>query len=287
MKTVKVVLAILVMFLSFTHLFSQVANDTIYKKSGKILVAKVTEVLPDMVKYISPNGKDSIIMGIDKDDIQKIVFANGLTHQFVSDMVNPEHYASQHKSDLKIDFLAPALNHTTMIYERSVAPGESWETSATIVGLGIKSDNYRTDAGAIFGFGYKLMHAPDFYARGQHYAHILKGGYIRFQGYLGYYTETTANYYYYSPSSNGKYTDRYTVGGLHIQLGKQFVFEDSFVIDIFGGIGYSIVDYGTDQPQYSSYNSDYKGNAYNYVFARFSEDSFLGVSGGIRIGFLF
>jgi len=293
MKTLKFTVAMIVLLFSCTNLFSQVALDTVYKKSGKTMVVKVTEVLPDMVKYIYPNGKDSIIMGIDRDELQKIAFANGAVQMFIETMVNPENYAAQHKSDLKIDFIAPMLNKTTIDYERSIKPGLSWEIGTTIVGLGINPDKSHTDAGAIFGGGIKFIHTPDFTSRGQHYTHILKGSYIKLQGYLGYYTDsymgynyTNYNYnYYYNPTPY-KITDQYAVGGLHIQFGKQYVFDDIFLLDIYAGVGYAIVGVSSNNGSSTNFN-DYSGSTNNYVFLRVDQSIPLSFSGGIRIGVLF
>jgi hypothetical protein len=283
MKTLKLTVVTVLLLFCSTNLFSQVALDTVYKKSGKAMIVKVTEVLPDMIKYIYPNGKDSIIMGIDRDELQKIAFANGAIQTFVETMINPENYANQHKNDLKIDFLAPAFYHTTIVYERSVRPGLSWETGATFVGLGVNPDKYITSSGAILGGGVKFMHTPDFYARGQHYAHILKGGYIRLQGYLGYY-ETKSNYSSFMNTTQLK--DTYTLGGFHIQLGKQYVFDDIFLIDIFAGVGYALVSYTTNQGN-GYYYRDYSGDDYNFVFLRAGSPNPISLSGGIRVGILF
>lgn len=290
MKTLKFTIATIVLLFSFTNSFSQVALDTVYKKSGKTMIVKVTEVLPDMVKYIYHNGNDSIIMGIDRDELQKIAFANGAVQTFVETIINPENYANQHKRDLKIDFIAPMLGKTTIDYERSIKPGLSWEVGTTIVGLGINLNTSHTTEGAIFGGGIKFIHTPDFTSRGQHYTHILKGAYIKLQGYLGYYTDSYNSYYfatpyYYNPTQV-KVTDKYTVGGLHIQFGKQYVFDDIFLLDIYAGIGYALVGYSTGNNSNSLYYDNY-GSSNNYVFLRFDSSSPLSVSGGLRIGILF
>jgi len=292
MKNLKLNLAILVILFSFTKVYSQVAKDTIYKKSGLVLIAKVTEVLPDIVKYIYPIDKDSIVMGIDKDELQKIVFSNGAVQMFVDAMINPEHYSDQHKHDLKIDFIAPAMNHLTIDYEKSIKPGMSWESGVIIVGVG-SSSGFNPASGAIVGGGIKFIHTPDFTSRGQHYTHILKGSYVRLQAYAGYYTEnytsnSSNNYYPYS-SSSANVNDKYTVGGFHVQFGKQYVFDDIFLLDIYYGIGYSFVNYSTDKPNNNNLfgSGDSNGESYNYAFTRFGSSSPLSVSWGLKIGVLF
>ena len=293
MKTLKLNLAILMILFSFTKVFSQVTQDTIYKKSGKITVAKVTEVLPDMVKYLYANGKDTIIMGIDRDELKKIAFANGAVQWFVDAMINPENYSDQHKRDLKVDFLAPTLYHFTIDYEQSIKPGMSFESGITIVGVGNRPSGTNQTSGGIVGAGIKFIHTPDFSARGQHYTHILKGSYIRLQIYGGYYSENyTSQYYnmnypYTSSTINAK--DEYTLGAFHVQFGKQYVFDDIFLLDIFVGVGYAFVNYTTNYPGYSQYGATDSngGESYNYVFTRLDPSFPLSLSGGMRIGVLF
>ena len=288
MKTLKVTLALLVIVLSFTNLFSQSALDTIYKKSGKIMVVKVTEVLPDMVKYVFHNGADSIIMGVDREELQKIAFANGAVQTFIAEMINPENYAGQHKSALKVDFLSPAFDHITINYERSIKPGMSWETGVSFIGVGALGIETRPTSGAIFSGGIKFIHSPDFYASRQHYAHILKGGYIRLQGYLGYYTESYPSYiYYYNNSTTAiNEKDNYTVGALHIQFGKQYVFNDIFLLDIYGGLGYSFVSESSNNPNFNTYRESNAGGYY-YNFAGGGNSFPISFSAGMRIGILF
>jgi hypothetical protein len=295
MKTLKVTLAMLVIVLSFTNLFSQSALDTIYKKSGKIMVVKVTEVLPDMVKYVFHNGADSIIMGVDREELQKIAFANGAVQTFIAEMINPENYAGQHKSALKVDFLSPAFDHITINYERSIKPGMSWETGVSFIGVGALGIETRPTSGAIFSGGIKFIHSPDFYASRQHYAHILKGGYIRLQGYLGFYTQTYPSSYYTNVNNtypyNTTYTnitekDNYTVGALHIQFGKQYIFNDIFLLDIYGGLGYHFVSISSNNPTMNTYSEQNDGGYY-YDFAGGGSSFPISFSAGLRIGILF
>ncbi len=294
MKTVKVTLALLVILFSFTNLFSQVTLDTIYKKSGKIMVVKVTEVLPDVVKYVYHNGADSIIMGVDREELKKIAFANGAVQSFIAEMINPEHYADQHKSDLKMDFLAPTLYHVSIAYERSIKPGMSWESGVSIIGIGNRPEDYRTTNGAIMSGGLKFMLSPDYYASRQHYAHILKGGYIRIQGYLGYYTESYASYlnsnnngYYYTQTPFTE-KDNYTVGALHIQFGKQYIFDNIFLFDIYAGLGYDFVSVSSNNPDANNYTFDASNNGgYYYNFLGLGGSVPLSLSAGMRIGILF
>jgi len=276
----------LTLLLFCMNVFSQ---DTLYKRDGKTIIAKVIEISPDYVKYISP-GNDSPVIAIDKDDLIKIVFANGVIQWIVPEMINPEHYADQKKNDIKVDFMAPMYYHTTIIYEHSIKPGMSWESGATIVGLGYnsKDSEIKSAGGIIWNAGIKFIRSPDFYLRGMRYAHILKGGYIRPQFWLGYFEETTVHGVY-NPNTLQyileDFKNNYTITGFHLQIGKQWVMGDNFLVDIFGGLGYAFVSkkYDESSNQYDFYYS----RSYYYTFSKAGESSPFSVSGGLRIGILF
>ncbi len=280
--------------ISFTLLFllsclyNLSAQDTLFKRNGKFIVAKVIEVSPDIVKYTFPEKKDSLVIGIDKDDLKKIVFASGMVQWIVPDLTNPEHYTDQKKNDLKLDFLAPVLNHLTFTYEKSVKPGSSWETSITCVGPGFE-DTWNHAGGIILGGGMKFIKTPDYYQPGMRYSHILKGSYIRLQGYLGYYEESRlayqySNYYPYTSTST-KVVDKYTVGALQVQFGRQWVLGDHLVFDLFSGVGYGFASVVTS-PSVSTPYYDFYTKTYHYTFQKISTTP-LSLSGGLRLGFLF
>jgi hypothetical protein len=284
----KILVASLALLFCCLHVFSQnTSHDTLYKRNGEIVVAKVIEISPDYVKYITP-GNDNPVIAIDKDDLIKIVFANGLVQRMVPEMINPEHYSDQKKNAIKIDFLSPMFYHTTIVFERSIKPGISWETGASIVGLGHNPDDsgIESASGVVWSAGIKLIKSPDYYLKGMRYAHILKGGYIRPQIWLGYFEETSKHEVYNSNTYPYYYTEsvknNYTVGGIHLQLGKQWVFDNSFLVDFYGGLGYAFTsDEHTDNPY------DYNSKAYYYVFSKTGADSPFSFSGGLRIGILF
>ena len=256
------------------------AQDTLFKRNGQIIVAKVVEVSPDLVKYTFPDKKDSLVIGMDRDDLKKIVFASGMVQWIVPELTSPENYTDQKKKDLKFDFLSPILNHLTLTYEKSVKPGLSWESSMTWVGPGFSKDLEKA-GGIIIGAGVKFIKTPDYYQRGMRYSHILKGSYLRLQGYLGYYEESWGNNTPWIYNSN--IVNQYTVFAIHTQFGRQWVVNDSFLFDIFAGLGYGIVSHTSNSPYNYDSNNDL---GYHYTFVGIGLGP-LSISGGLRIGFLF
>lgn len=264
--------------------FSVSAQDTIYKRNKEIIQAKIIEIGLDEIKYKMPNYEDGPTIVIAKDQIWKIVFASGVTQLMTPEMFNPETYASQKKNALKTDFLAPMFHHITFIYEHSLKPGQSIEASLGIIGVGYNPDKGVEQTGAFVRFGFKFIKSPDYYLRGMKYAHILKGSYIRPEIIFGSYSEnyTIQEYTYngifgYPSNRVTTINDRITYGSLQLSFGKQFIFDDSFLVDYYVGLGYAFINHsGIDNNESVHYLGISGGGS----------ESPLSFSGGLRIGFL-
>ncbi|MBK8586574.1 MAG: hypothetical protein IPN88_14595 [Bacteroidetes bacterium] len=270
----------LIAFLTLSG-FAASAQDTIYKRNKEIIQAKIIEIGLDEIKYKMPNYEDGPTIVIAKDQIWKIVFASGVTQLMTPEMFNPETYASQKKNALKTDFLAPMFHHITFIYEHSLKPGQSIEASLGIIGVGYNPDKGVEQTGAFVRFGFKFIKSPDFYTRGMKYAHILKGSYIRPEILFGSYSETNTyqeyNYYPYYYNTVTTINDRITYGAIQLSFGKQFVFDDSFLIDYYVGLGYAFSSHSV---------SNYESGIPYFGVTGGSSESPLSASGGLRIGFL-
>lgn len=263
---------ILTIFLFTIITFSAAAQDKIIKKSGDIIECKVIEIAVDEVKYYyADNSK--LIFGIDKVLVDKIEFSTGEVIVMEGNSFrNSEYYVGQHKHALKINFLSPLMGSTEFVYEQSLKPGKSWETSLGIIGLGFDPDDL--NAAGVYGkFAFKFMRDPDFYMQRMHYAHILKGAYFAPEIALRYAAYDSYNYDYYDSYSGS--SERKEEFGLAVLLkfGKQWVFDDSFLVDIYGGVGYG---FGGD---------DYETLPYGFV-AGSGEVPIAGTA-GIRIGWVF
>lgn len=264
---------ILTIFLLAVLTLTAVGQDKIIKKTGSVIDCKVTEIAADEVKYYySDNPK--LIFGIDKVLVEKIEFLTGEVIVMESNTFrNPEYYANQHKHALKINFVSPITGSTELVYEQSIKPGKSWETALGIIGLGFDPQEYNPRG--VFGkFAYKFMKDPDFYMQRMHYAHILKGGYFAPEIALRY-MSFDSNEYLYTGNSYVETSERKENFALAVmlKLGKQWIFDDSFLVDIFGGVGYG---FGGD---------DY--DTLNYGFIVGDNEVPVAFTGGIRIGWVF
>ena len=264
---------VLVIFLSQ----SIVAQDIILKKDTNMIKCKIKEIGLDEIKYTLPEYSSDVTFAIDKDNITKVIFENGTEMTFQKEMTNPENYKDNKKNSLKINFLSPLMGATSFSYERSLRPGRSIEGTIGIIGLG--ADFQDENAGGVFlKFGYKFIKDPDFYLRGMKYAHILKGGYIKPEISFGTFGHDTwyYDYNYNYPYNSNSYQTRENVisGTIQLVMGKQWVFDNAFLVDLYGGVGYG----------FSTGNSS-GGYYYGYSIA----DSDFPVAGsvGLKIGFLF
>lgn len=257
--------------------FSIFAQDKIVKKSGDIINCKVTELVSAEVKYYYPDNP-KLIFGIDNALVERVEFATGeVVNIEANSFENEEYYAAQSKNAIKLNFLSPLFGTTEIIYERSIKPGKSWETALGIIGLG--NDIQDVSPRGVYGkFAYKFMRSPDFYSHKMHYSHILKGAYFAPEIALHYMSYDSYNYdYYYTDGYyNSTYSEerdnQFTLAFM-LKLGKQWVFDDSFLLDIYAGVGYGI---GADNDE-----------ALTYGFIVAPDEFPIALTSGIRIGWVF
>ncbi len=255
--------------------FVATAQDLIIKISGDTTNCKVTELGAIEIKYYySENPK--LIFGIDNALVDRVEFSTGEVIEIGKNTFsNPEYYAGQKTQALKINFLSPLMGNTEFAYEKSIRPGRSWETALGIVGLGFDTQELNP-RGVYTKLAYKMTKSPDFYLTRMHYAHILKGAYIapeiamRYMSYddWDYYYDWNEDYY----SSSGKRKNNFSMVFM-LKFGKQWVFDNSFLVDIYSGIGYGL---GGDEYE-----------TLNYGFIVAPDDFPIALTGGIRIGWVF
>jgi len=247
------------------------AQDRLIKTNNDTINCVIKEIGDLEIKYSNPEVSESILFGIDKADVVKILLANGKEMAFAKAMFNPDNYADNHKNIVKVNFLSPLFNSLKLSYERSIKPGRSIEATVGIIGVG--NDIYdANERGAFVKLGYKFIKSPDYYIRGQRYAHILKGTYIRPELAFSHYSyDHEMDYFYFGKDMERKTN---TMFGILLNFGKQWVIDNGFVIDTFVGVGYGFGDNDTDWGSHKAFLG--------------GVDEFpLAVSGGVRIGWCF
>lgn len=269
-------------------LFSQ---DQIIKRNSQVIKAKVIEVGTSEIKYKLPDNIDGPLYAIDKNQVIKIIYENGHTDNFTTDFKDTSNYAGQLRKAIKIDFLAPLLGYSQFSFEKSTGVGRSYELSLGIIGLGKSQqldyyyDNLTITNRNQFGFfaaaGYKFNKLPDFLFGRTRFTHLMQGAYAKPVFYLGNYSENRVAY-----KDNNQYVtekQHVTFGALQIEFGKQWVFGEKFLIDLYWGLGY-----GADNKKQNGgdlYPED-NTSAYNYANARLGKSPGFSSTFGLKAGLL-
>lgn len=272
MKNYRIKLLMVFMTLISVQLMAQ---DIITRINPRRQIAcKVIEIGEEQVRYRSSEFSDSLVFSIDTRNVEQILFANGKIYKPTSRMFDKESYDSQHKNALKFTFISPIMGYVGLSYEKSIKPGSSMEFGLNIIGAGWDFSD-RNPVGVGLRAGYKFITSPDYYQRHMLYSHILKGMYVEPQIGFTMYASDESNYYYsydyYDVKYQRKTTALFTLGVLG---GKQWVFDDRFLIDLSFGIGYGLGTTG---------NND----GLHYGFSGATDDVPLCFMSAFKIGYLF
>ncbi len=267
------------------------AQDKIYRKNGQVLKVKVIEVGTSEIKYKIFGDDEGPIYVLEKDRIKKIEYANGTSEKLVINLKDPEQYADQLNKALKINFMSPLFGFTKISYEKSTGVGKSYELTLAIIGAGKNRllefydyNSVRTERRNQFGFaiggGYKFSKLPDFLFGRTRFTHLMQGAYAKPVVYLGNYSENHVAY-----KNNNQYVverQNVTFGALELELGKQWVFGDKFLIDIYTGFGWGF----DNKKSRSDLFFDDDIEAYNYINQRIGKSPGLSLNAGLKLGLL-
>lgn len=284
----KIYLLSLTLLLLTTTLFAQ---DKIYNKRGKIINAKVIEIGVDEIKYKLTDSPDGPVYVVDKSSLKQIVYADGRVEKYQVSYKDPENYEGQLTKAIKLNFLSPLLGYTEIGFEKSLSPLKSYEINFGIIGAGKNtiSESYYSNGTYLpykrnaFGFfadaGYKFKKLPSFFNRGMRMTHIMQGSYIKPTITLGYYTDHALNYKDYANPVVEKRNNAF--GALTLDLGKEWVFGDKFLLDIFWGFGYAFDNRKKSQDDY------YYNDLYNHFAIQTGDGSgSLALTFGLKVGLL-
>ncbi|TXC76121.1 hypothetical protein [Luteibaculum oceani] len=270
-------------------------KDTIFKFTGEVIPCKLVEIGNDIIKYTRPELNPDLAFTINYSACSRVVTANGKNVVLQENLNNQENYSQQNKRAIKFNFLTPLTNYWEVSYEKSIEPGKSME-----VNLGFNfgtteifgsSDEETTGFNA--RFGYKLLKSPDFYLAGMKYSHILKGAYIKPELVISSLNHSGKAYQYDHAtltSSEQGYSYKTLGAAFMVNLGKQVVYSDSFLIDYFVGIGYGAVtkyDESAEMDEDSYYYSYGTGEVHRGGIIITDGSPKIALSAGLRIGFLY
>ena len=272
-----------------TALFAQ---DKIYKQKGPVINAKVIEIGVDEIKYKLSDDPDGPIYVVDKSTLKEIVFADGRVEKYQVSYKDPENYEGQLTKAIKFNFLSPLMGYMEFGFEKSLTPLKGYEIDFGIIGAGVNrvSDSYYYNGSSLtykrnaFGFfgaaGYKFKKLPTFFNRGMRMTHVMQGSYLKPTFTFGYYSDNALNMKDYNNPIIEKRNNVF--GALTLNLGKQWVFGDKFLLDIFFGLGYAFDNRPKNVDDYYYYE-DY---LYNHFVIQTTGSGSLGITSGLKIGWL-
>lgn len=284
----KKIIFIFLISLFTTQLFSQ---DKIYKLKGTVINAKVIEIGTDEIKYKLFENPDGPVYVVDKSTLNRIEFANGKVEKYTSSFKDPQNYDGQLTKAIKFNFLSPLLGYAQFSFEKSVSPLKSYELGLGIIGAGknYQIDNYyvngqyqpykRNAFGVFVDAGYKFNKLPNFFSKGTRMTHVMQGTYIKPTATLGFYKDNALSY----KTGNPVIENRHNIfGAIILNFGRQWVFGEKFLVDLYYGVGYAF-----DNTKNDNSNNYYSDNFYNhFVIQKAGSGANLGFSGGVKIGLL-
>lgn len=280
----------IILLLSIVLFTSQLfAQDKIYKIKGTVIKAKVIEIGTDEIKYTLFDKPEGPVYVVDKSTLNRIEFADGRVEKYKLSFKDPQNYDGQLTKAIKINFLAPLIGYSQVSYEKSISPLKSYELGFGIIGAGknYQIDNYyingqykpykRNALGVFVDAGYKFNKLPNFFNKGVRMTHVMQGTYVKPGVTLGYYNDNALNYKTGSPVLEKRNN---VFGAIILNFGRQWVFGDKFLVDIYYGLGYAFDNVKNNDGYYSD-------NIYNhFVIQKAGPGANLGVNGGIKIGLL-
>ena len=249
------------------------AQDLIYRINPvQTIEGTVTEIGETYVRYTRTDTRDNVTFSIPVQYIQRIVFSDG-KEMVYNDAVD---VSNDRRNAIKLSFISPTYNATTLFYERGLKPGQAMEFGIGAIGLGL-AEVHEEASGIILKAGYKFTARPERYQSKFQYAHLLKGSYIKPEITFVHYS---AVWEFYSLDGGGsshffngpKRTN--TLLNFGVVGGKQWVFRNSLLLDLFGGVGLAVGNNENDQ-------------GWHYNFVGGTTDFPMTFTLGFKVGFLF
>lgn len=231
--------------------------DTLKKCDQSYLLGKVIEINSTQVKYKMHNYLDGPVVIMRKSEICAIHYANG-TVQAMEQVSSPSHSSNQPfnldslpfggpKHSIKADLIKPIFNCVELVYEHNVKPGITLEGGLGYIGINATQDvqfRREDEQGMFMRFGVKFHRYNAFNKEQATHYQLLEGKYIK--------PEITVSAYNYRRQDYDWFTGDQTLQthnaesvALMLKFGRQYVFAESFTIDLHIGAGFS---YSDDDP---------------------------------------
>lgn len=273
--------------------FAALAQDTLLYINGETIIGQVEEIGVDLVRYKTVSSGSTVSIVAEKRELARIRLSGGQEFIFSdagTDIPETEAFMAR-KNVIGLDVIAPALDHITVSYERSIGPRTSLVGSVGYIGLW-QRDAYGSDhlnSGFLLKLGPKfvLPKATKRYPNARD-KHRLAGWYMRPEVLFSYWTERNDRYRRLPPGHGSDFVINKTFlssAAVNLVLGTQILIGEHFTFDIHGGLGYGL--FWQNGQTYDNSNGSGGYRDYSYSHAFFSRTSPLCVSGGLQFGYLF
>lgn len=282
------------------------AQDSLFFANGDILTGHAEEVGPDKVRFRIPDpgdpsgpavqadGKGGALVMADRRDLLRLKLAGGQTISFnaARAVEAPDRTFLDRKQAVTVDILAPALDHFTAGYQRSLKKGVILHADLGLIGLGVsrRQNVYSEDItrlrGGLFRLGVSFM-LPRRPARVSNVRreHPLNGWYMRPEILLSGWTEHRTHHLYGNPymveTTTGK--DMASLALVTV-FGRQLLIGRRCVLDMFAGMGYGIQWENGELPEDNGVGG---GREYSFTHLFTGSYSPLALTGGLRFGYVF
>lgn len=204
---------------------------------------------------------------------------------------NTRYFSKQNKRAIKVGYTSLLLTNLEVLYEQGIKPTRSWEVSLGVIGIGL--DLLQTKPrGGYMSFSYKFIGFQNDYEKlkneknsygsewsySNNYSspHLLGGVYLA--------PELRVRYFEHGLgvllSGFDERNERFDLV-LSLKLGKQMIISDTFLLDLFVGIGYGIHTDTVDKLDYI------EGINFSLPYGGIFTINELVVSAGLKAGWLF
>ena len=185
------------------------------------------------------------------------------------------------KTIISFGFFSPLNHHISIGYDQLLGTDIILTGQLGLIGPGLTTET-TPSTGAFLEIGTKLFFSPTWVMDGMRRMNAMQGGYFKPQFVVSAFSQNL----YYSPYSGGPATTPrgYTGLALILNLGHQWIFSNSFSLDMYLGIGYNLSSLGSGNLNYpyNSFSEPQGGNYYSYISDGL--DMPLVFTGGVNLG---
>ncbi len=254
------------------RVFSQ---DIIVKSNNDSIRAKIIEINTENIRFRYFNMKVGPIIQIHKNEVKEIIYENGskLTILYNPYEVSSDLLIKSKSHAVKVDALSYLFNHYVLGYEMKLFPRINFEIKGSLIGTNVSTSLDHAE-GYFVKCGVKFVKLTNSYMRGLKYIQPLKGNYVKPEIIFGQFKRDEKHHYI-----------NYTNYAINMVFGRQDVINNFFVLDYFGGVGYSYQVNSTVKD--SSDNKSVGDFTYAYSHLFFGKGLPLILTGGVLIGFVY